>query len=188
MEHVKQNDKNCLPIIQTSGCRFRCDGLAAEYRTGKSLTAEQLNETWQWAQDTNRIGKDQPINCGVKRNEAFNPKCATKETKCPHWDDCKFNCELDGASIATRFLRQLGDKGHFTEVAIIRNGIIEWYPAISQKNRRMDVCIQKIRQGGLQGTHFRFVDKNAVLIEDPHNPAITAQGVIYTVIYAYYPV
>jgi hypothetical protein len=107
--------------------------------------------------------------------------------KCSHWDDCKFNCELDGASIATRFLRQLGDSGHFTEVATVRNGVIEWYPAISQENRRMDVCIQKIRQGGLQGTHFRLVDRAAVLIEDPHNPPIAAISVIYTVIYAYFP-
>ncbi|MFA6855823.1 MAG: hypothetical protein WCR31_01320 [Treponema sp.] len=88
------------------------------------MTAQQLNETWKWSQDTNRIGNKQPINCGVKRYEAFNP----------HWNDCKFNCELDGASIATRFLRQLGDSGHFTEVGTIKNGIVSWYPAISQES------------------------------------------------------
>ena len=51
----------------------------------------------------------------------------------------------------------------------------------------MDVCIQKIRQGGPQGTHFRLVDKSAVLIEDPHTPAIAAISIIYTVIYVYFP-
>jgi hypothetical protein len=142
-----------------------------------------LNDTWEWAQDTGRIGNKQPIDCGIKRNEAFNPRCP----KCAHWSDCKFNCELDGASIATRFLRQLGDNGHFTEVGTIKNGVVSWYPATSQQNRRMDVCIQKIRQGGPQGTHFRLVNKNGVLTEDPHNPAIAALSVIYTVIYAYFP-
>ena len=184
MEHIKQNDKDCLPIIQSSGCRFRCDGLAAEYWTGKSLTADELNETWEWAQSSNRIGNSQPINCGVKLYAAFNPKCP----KCEHWNDCKFNCELDGASISTRFLRQLGDNGRFVEVGTIKNGVVSWYPAISEQHRKMDVCIQKIKQGGPQGTHFRLVDKSGVLIEDPHTPAIAAISVIYTVIYAYYPV
>jgi hypothetical protein len=183
MQHIKQNDKDCLPIIQTSGCRFRCDGLAAEYRTGKPLTAEQINGTWKWAQDTNRIGNEQPVDCGVKLYEAFNPRCP----KCTHWSDCKFNCEKDGASIATRFLRLLGDSGRFIEAGTIRNGVVSWYPGISQQNRRMDACIQKISQGGPQGTHFRLVDKTAVLIEDPHNPAIAPTGIIYTVVYAYIP-
>jgi len=40
------------------------------------------------------------------------------------------------------------------------------------EERRMDVCIQKIKQGGLQGIHFRLVNKDGKLIEDPHNPAI----------------
>ena len=56
-----------------------------------------------------------------------------------------------------------------------------------RRARRMDVCIQKIRQGGPQGTHFRLVDKSAVLIEDPHTPAIAAISIIYTVIYVYFP-
>ena len=181
MNHIKQNDKDCLPVIQTSGCRFRCDGLAAEYRTGRALTAAQLNAVWIWAQDTNRIGSEQPVNCGVKRNEAFNPKCP----KCPHWSDCKFNCEKDGASIATRFLRELGDNGRFAEVGTVRNGAVSWYPAISEKNRRMDACIQKIKQGGPQGTHFRLAGTDGALIEDPHDPPVAKLGIIYTVIYAY---
>lgn len=182
IQHIKQNDKECLPIVQSSGCRFRCDGLAAEYRTGHTLTAAQLNAVWEWAQDTNRIGNKKSIDCGIKRNEAFNSRCP----KCAHWDDCKFNCELDGAGIATRFLRELGDNGRFVEVATVKNGVVSWYPAISHENRRMDVCIQKIKQGGPQGTHFRLVDKSGVLIEDPHNPPIAALSVIYTVIYAYF--
>jgi hypothetical protein len=188
-DHIKQNVKDCLPIIQSSGCRFRCDGLAAEYKTGKSLTADQLNETWKWAQDTNRIGKDQPIVCGIKRNDAFNPKCP----KCAHWNDCKFNCELDGASIATRFLRLLGDSGSFSEVGTIdKTGTIRWYPNTAENNRRMDAVIQKIHQGGPQGTHFRFVDEKYKLIEDPHSPPLTVvptkelpTGIYYMVIYSY---
>lgn len=187
IQHIKQNDKGCLPIVQSSGCRFRCDGLAAEYKTGKSLAAWQLNDTWKWAQSTGNIGNIQPVDCGVKLYEAFSPKCSTKNTKCPYWDSCKFNCEIHGDAIATHFLHLLGDDGRFVEAGILRNGVMTWYPSIPLKWRRKDACIQKILQGGPQGTHFRLVDSEGTCIEDPHSPAIASLQTVYTVFYVYIP-
>lgn len=45
-EHIKQNDSRCLEKIQKIGCFVRSCGLVAEYKTGKKLTVEQVNEMW----------------------------------------------------------------------------------------------------------------------------------------------
>lgn len=165
--------------------------MAAEWKTGKKLTSEQLNDTWEWAQSTGRIGNKQPIQCGVKRDEAFSQKCCHNGVYCAHWNDCKFNCNLDGASIATRFLRLLGDKGYFVEVGTADiHGNIKFYP--NSKTKNYDFGIQKIRQGGPQQTHFVLVNRMFDTVEDPHDPPIAKKetveyplGVIYTVLYAY---
>lgn len=155
MTHIKQNDPTCLPDIQRIGCFFRSCGLIAEYKTGRSLSAYAINETWQWAKSTRRV------------------------------DDQ--GCVKDSASIATRFLRILGDTGRFVEVGTFSTGETRYYPAVSSIYRRIDAIIQKIKQGGPSVTHFRVVDKTGKLIEDPHNPPIHVLGVYYSILYAYVP-
>jgi hypothetical protein len=155
MTHIKQNDPACLPDIQRIGCFFRSCGLIAEYKTGRSLSAYAINETWQWAKSTRRVDEN--------------------------------NCVKDSASIATRFLRILGDAGRFVEVGTFSNGETRYYPAVSLANCRTDAVIQKIKQNGPSVTHFRVVDKSGKLIEDPHDPPIRVLGVYYSILYAYVP-
>ena len=91
----------------------------------------------------------------------------------------------DSASIMNRFLRVLGDTGHFCEVGTFRNGKTQFYPAIREQNRHVDALIQKIAQGGPSKTHFRVVDNAGNVLEDPHEPPIKEQGIFYSILYAY---
>lgn len=151
---IKQNDKKCKKIIQEIGCFFRCCGLIAEFRTGRSLTAKQINDTWKWAKDTKRINDNDDV--------------------------------VDSASIATRFLRVLGDDGRFVEVGQFTNGRTSYYPAYKfTELARIDALIQKIKQNGPNKTHYRVIDRFANLLEDPHEPPINATGVYYSILYAY---
>ena len=97
------------------------------------------------------------------------------------------NCIKDSASIATRFLRALGDGGCFCEVGTFRGGVTYWYPSIPKDDRRADALIQKIRQGGPSVTHFRVVNKNGGLIEDPHDPPLKVLDIYYSILYEYIP-
>lgn len=152
--HVKQNDPLCLKRIQEVGCFFRSCGLLAEYKTGKSLTAPQINATWDWAKATKRIDEN--------------------------------DCMKDSASVATRFLRILGDNGRFIEVGLFKDGEMQYYPAFKGSSlARADALIQKVKTNGPEGTHFKVVDKLGKTIEDPHEPAIKGTGVLYSILYAY---
>ena len=92
---------------------------------------------------------------------------------------------VDSASIINRFLKILGDSGHFCEIGTFRDGKTEFYPAIKQKHRHIDALIQKIAQGGKGKTHFRVVNNRGEVLEDPHTPPIKALGVYYSILYAY---
>lgn len=157
MIYVKQNDPACYPIIQHSGCFFRSCGLLAEFKTGELLTAEQLNNIWDWAKAIGYINRRDEI---------------TKS-----------------AEIANMFLRELGNQtGRFIEVGTFSQGKVNYYPGIKKYNPelcRIDALIQKIKQGGPQGTHFRPVDKAGNVLEDPHEPAIKCLGIFYSILYAY---
>lgn len=157
MKYLKQNDSKLLKDIQDVGCFFRCCGLIAEIKTGKVLTADELNNTWKWAKDTRRIDTDNNLR--------------------------------DAASVATRFLRILGDQtGHIIEIGLFKDGLTTFYPSIEKYNPelcKIDFLIQKIKQNGPSGTHFRLVDKSGRLIEDPHEPAIKSQGIIYSILFTY---
>ena len=156
-QHVKQNDKALYDDIQRIGCFFRSCGLVAEYKTGKRLNVTQINNTWDWAKNTRRIDGNNNVR--------------------------------DSASIINRFLRVLGDNmGSIIEVGTFKDGKTTFYPYY-QKHRadlcRADFLIQKIRQNGPSGTHFRLVDKLGNLIEDPHEPVINVKGIEYSILYAY---
>lgn len=93
----------------------------------------------------------------------------------------------DSASIATRFLRCLGDKGRFIEVGLFRDGASQYYPAFrGTPLARCDALIQKIETKGLYGTHFRVVSKFGTVVEDPHEPEIKGKP-LYSILYAYEP-
>ncbi len=55
MELIKQTDKRLNEKIQKIGCFFISCADVAQMKTGRELTAEQINETWQWAKETHRI-------------------------------------------------------------------------------------------------------------------------------------
>lgn len=154
MDYIKQNDSRLNDPIPAIGCFFRSCGIIAEMKTGKRLTAEEINAMWDWAKDTSRIGAD--------------------------------DCVRDSASIATRALRVLGDKGRFIEVATVRDGKVQYYPAFrNTEYARMDAVIRKVRTGGKEGTHYKVVDTEGNVLEDPHEPAIEGLGTIYDIVYAY---
>ena len=44
MEHIKQNDPRLNAFMQKSGCFIRSAELLAEIKTGRALTAEQINQ------------------------------------------------------------------------------------------------------------------------------------------------
>lgn len=154
MTHIKQNDIRCKHPIPEIGCFFRSCGLIAEYHTKKELTADMINQTWDWAKESKRIDSSDNIK--------------------------------DSASIATRFLRLLGDNGRFIEVGLFRDGKTQYYPAfVSTPLARCDALIQKVATDGKYGTHFRMVDAKGVVMEDPHEPPIKAKSIYYSILYAY---
>ena len=55
MNLLKQTDKRLLPIIQQIGCFFRSAQAIAEIISCKTLTAEQINEMWEWAKKAGYI-------------------------------------------------------------------------------------------------------------------------------------
>lgn len=154
---IKQNDLRCLPVIRDIGCFLTCCGYIAEKRPE---TRKRLKAT-----DLNETWK------------------WAKETKRIDDED---NIK-DSASIATRFLRLLGDsKGRFIEVGLFKDGITQYYPAYKGTPlARIDALIQKIEQNGPSKYHFRVVNKKGCLIEDPHEPEIGVQKVCYSILYAY---
>lgn len=92
----------------------------------------------------------------------------------------------DSASIATRALRVLGDKGRFIEVGLFKDGITQFYPAYKNTDyARIDALIQKIKSNGRIGTHFRVVGKSGTVLEDPHEPPIKEYGIFYSILYCY---
>lgn len=154
MQHIKQNDQRLGEFMQQSGCFIRCGGLIAEYKTGKSLTADQINQIFEYS----------------KRFSFIDSK----------------NLVTDSAGIANLALKALGDKGRFVEVGTFEDGETKWYDWVKgTKWARADALIQKIRQGGPQGTHFRVVNNRGKLIEDPHTPEIAVKGIYYSILYAY---
>ena len=61
MAHIKQNDSRCIPAMQKIGCFVRSCGLIAELRTGRDLTAEQINALWAWGKEARRIDENDNV-------------------------------------------------------------------------------------------------------------------------------
>lgn len=98
-QHIKQNDSQLKPRIQEIGCFYRSCGLVAEYFTGCSLTAEQLNDGWNWAHSKGFInGKDDIV------------------TSAPIIEH--FSKLLDPTL-----------QGRMLEVGLFKDGVVQYYPA-----------------------------------------------------------
>ncbi|ULQ59227.1 DUF261 domain-containing protein [Brucepastera parasyntrophica] len=159
MTYIKQNDKRFLPAIRKVGCFFRSACLVAELKTGTALHYNTINDMWYYAKGLGWIDGN---------------------------DDVK-----DSAAIINEALYRLGDKGKYIEVATKKNGITTWYGWVlnSDKYRRFDAGIQKInfisKTDPELTTHFRVVNDNDAVIEDPYSPPVIPTKILYTVVYAY---
>lgn len=155
MEHIKQNDSGLYIPIQKIGCFYRSCGLIAEYKTRKQLTVEQLNNGWDDCKKMGDINREDDV--------------------------------VDSAKIISYFLHRLGDSGEYIEIGTIKNGLpgyYGWVTADMKKNHER-FFIQKIRQNGPSIYHFRVVDEDGYLIEDPHRPDINVVSVVHSIIYYY---
>lgn len=92
---------------------------------------------------------------------------------------------MNSAGIMNLFVEKANRNGRFYEVGLIKGGRPEFYPSVSGKFRAGDFFIQKIVQGGASVTHFRVVDKDERLVEDPHDPPIKPIKVLYTIVYRF---
>lgn len=108
------------------------------------------------------------------------------------WDfakRCKYinaeNNVITSAPIANLAAEKLGLKGRFIEVAVFKDGQMNWYSSIPNSQRRVDYWIKKIKQNGPSKTHFLNVNKYGQEEWDPHEPAINEIGVYYTICYIY---
>ncbi len=91
----------------------------------------------------------------------------------------------ESAPLANRVLELAGNPGRVYEVGTFAKGKLTWYPSTPASMRRPDFLIQKIKQGGPEGTHFRNVTRNGKLLWDPHYPEIRVLGIFYSIIYVY---
>lgn len=153
--YIKQNDKRLYPEIQKIGCFFRAALFLAERKTRKFLSDTQINKLWDLS---NKYGY-----IGILNGEP--------------------NCVITSAPISNLALEELGWRGRFVEVGLIKNDKISYYPSV--KDKRSTDFIQKINQAGPSKTHFRVVNENKEIDFDPHNPEINSLGEIYTICYRY---
>lgn len=87
----------------------------------------------------------------------------------------------NSAGVATLAARALKLPVRFVEVATVTGPEVYWYAPADK--RRADYFIEKIKQNGPSKTHFRVVNVNGELLEDPHEPEITSRGSIHTICY-----
>lgn len=104
------------------------------------------------------------------------------------WDQARAFKYLDeennmknSAGVANLAAGALGLPVRIHEVATDTGRVPFWYAGIGEK--RADYRIQKFKQNGPSKTHFVIVDRDGKLVEDPHEPPINNQGVIYTIYY-----
>lgn len=155
MEHIKQNDLKCYPQIRDYGCFFRSCGLVAEYKALQHLTAEQINNGWDFA----------------KKNDWINEEDNVKDSA------SIINYFLHLLGKGGKFV----EVGTFKDGVTTYYPWTDKQP----EYKKIDALIQKVGTNGYYGTHFRLVDKRGALIEDPHEPPIKAQKYYYSILYAY---
>lgn len=76
----------------------------------------------------------------------------------------------------------LGAKRRVTEVATSVGNVITFYPSIKDPFRPTQAHIQKIKQSGPSGTHFRVIKDDGSIV-DPHEPIIRSLGELYCIHY-----
>lgn len=152
---IKQNDKNCLPIVQSIGCFLRSCGAIAEIKEMKKLTAEQINELWEWAKKTNNIDFK---NC-VKHSAPI----ATQALR------MLGNTNGNFIEVATF------KKGVLKYYPSITENL----------KRSKKSYIQKIKTDSTIGTHFRVVDNCGELLFDPYSPTVKVESIFYSIVYSY---
>ena len=155
MDILYQDNSELYPIIQHSGCFFMSCLYIAQIKTGKTLSAVEINKIWEWGKNTHRIDDN--------------------------------DCIVNSVSIIMRAYRYLSGTGRFYEVGTFSEGKSYYYPSVGNEYRRADFLIQKIKQGGAQGTHFRVVDKVGNVIYDPYSKGIQSKGIVYSILYCFVP-
>lgn len=58
---IKQNDSRLLPVIRKIGCFVRSCGAIAELKAGRELSAEQINELWEWAKKSGNVDRNDNV-------------------------------------------------------------------------------------------------------------------------------
>ena len=152
---IKQNDPNCIPWIQKSGCFLRCAQAVAELKAEKALTSKQINDMYKWAKSYRHLNS---------RNDLTRSAPVMNRT-------------MEVLGKPGRFIEVGTIKdGHIVWYPWVQN---------SPSYQQGDVFIQKIKQGGPQRVHFRIVDDYEQLLWDPHDPEIKNLGSIYTIVYRF---
>ena len=152
---VKQNDPKCLPIVRKIGCFVRSCGAMAEFVTGEELTADQINDLWNWAKKSGNVD--------YKNEVKHSAPIATHALRMLGNERGVF------VEIAT-FTR-----GKMNYCASVGEGL----------KKCPKYYIQKIATNGPEGTHFRNIDNEGKLLFDPNDPEINCQGIFYSIVYAY---
>lgn len=158
-EAIKQNTPGLYPDIQKIGCFFRAAVRMAEFVAEELemkkplLSSKEINELWDIAKTKGYINKNNDV--------------------------------TNSAAIANEALRKLNVKksARFVEVALFKDGKMQWYRGVPENKRLSEFYIQKIAQSGPNKTHFRNISYCGELLWDPHEPAIIRRGVYYTICY-----
>lgn len=152
---IKQNDDRCMPIIRRIGCFVRSCGAIAELKTGKELSAYQINILWVWAKKHGYVNDhDDVVQSAPIATEALRML----------GDTGRF------VEIATKYPEKAPQYYGWVDTEM-KNG--EKY------------FIQKIRTHGKLKTHFRVVNEKGKLVFDPFEPAVHVVGEFHTVVYLY---
>ncbi len=61
MKLIYQNDTRLYPVIRSIGCFVRSCGGIAELKTGRALTAGQINELWDWAKASGNVNRENNV-------------------------------------------------------------------------------------------------------------------------------
>lgn len=152
---IKQNDLRCMTVIRRIGCFVRSCGAIAEIKTGRELTAHQINLLWVWAKKRGHVNEhDDVVESAPIINEALRV--------------------LGGRG---RFV-EIGTKYPDKETSYYG-----WVGLDLIEGEKF--FIEKIRTHGKFKTHFRVVNERGKLVFDPYEPSVHVVGSFHTIVYAY---
>lgn len=155
MNALKQNDKNLMRDIQQVGCFFRSAQFIAENKTGKCLTAQQINAMWLWANEK-----------GIIKNRVMVKGAAPIA-----------NRALEILGDSGKFV----EVGTFQNGVIkFYRGVhygLQRIDALIQKVKQP--------AGSVYPEHFRVVDKFGAVLFDPYEPSLKNCTPMYSILFAY---